>query len=346
MKVALISGITGQDGSYLAEHLLSKGYEVHGIVRHASTPNFKRIAHLLNNDANRQRFQIHDGDLLEPISLMNILRRIEPNEIYNLAAQSHVKYSYEVPSYTAQVNGIGVLNFLEALRTLEMFEKTRFFQASTSELFANSNESLDEHSPIAPNTPYGVSKLFGFWTTKQFRDNFAAFASNAFMFSHESPRRGENFVSKKIVTGVASLISGHDSPIRLGNLNAVRDWGHALDYVRAMHLILNHDHPDDFVISTGFLHTLREFIEKAFQFCDIEIVWTGLNSDEKGIDRRTGRVLVEIDTKYLRPNKEYVRKGNSKKAREELGWSPERSFIDIVSEMMKEELASTKKVNL
>ncbi len=342
-KRALITGITGQDGSYLAEYLLELGYEVHGFVRHSSVRNNLRIAHLQQNKDFKEVFKLHDGDLTDPISILEVITNVEPDEIYNLAAQSHVKVSYSVPEFTSNVNAIGPLRILETMRILDLADKTRFYQASTSELFGESTSGIyDENTHLAPNTPYGISKLYAYWATRHFRETFGMFASNGFLFSHESPRRGENFVSRKIVQAVARIAQGSPEPLKLGNISAERDWGHARDYVRGIHAIVNHSVSDDFVLATGEIHSLKEFVELAFMAADISIDWTGEGLDLKAIDRANSQTVLEIDKLYFRPNVERVRKGDATKAIKELDWVPRYSFKALVEEMMESELKAAR----
>lgn len=342
-KRALITGITGQDGSYLAEYLLELGYEVHGFVRHSSVRNNLRIAHLQQNKDFKEVFKLHDGDLTDPISILEVIANVEPDEIYNLAAQSHVKVSYSVPEFTSNVNAIGPLRILETMRILELANKTRFYQASTSELFGESKSGIyDENTHLAPNTPYGISKLYAYWATRHFRETFGMFASNGFLFSHESPRRGENFVSRKIVQAVARIAQGSPEPLKLGNISAERDWGHARDYVRGIHAIVNHSVSDDFVLATGEIHSLKEFVELAFMAADISIDWKGEGLDLKAIDRANSQTVLEIDKLYFRPNVERVRKGDATKAIKELDWVPRYSFKALVEEMVESELKAAR----
>jgi GDPmannose 4,6-dehydratase len=338
-KNALITGITGQDGSYLAEHLLDMGYTVHGLIRHSSVRNNQRISHIQGNQEFRERFFLHDGDLTDPMSILEVITKVDPIEIYNLAAQSHVKISYSVPEFTTNVNAIGPLRILEVIRILGLRNKIKFYQASTSELFGeNESGEYDESASLAPNTPYGISKLYAYWATRHYRDTFGIFASNGFLFSHESPRRGENFVSKKIVTSVAKIANGSKVALRLGNIEAQRDWGHAKDYVRGIQSILSHSTSEDFVLATGETHSLREFVEKAFKIAEIDIEWIGSGLDEKAISKKDGSIVLEIDQLYFRPNIERVRRGNASKAKELLDWMPNYSFDNLVTEMVESEI--------
>ncbi|MBQ2831605.1 GDP-mannose 4,6-dehydratase [Methanobrevibacter sp.] len=345
MKKALITGITGQDGSYLAEFLLNKNYEVHGILRRSSSFNTGRIEHLymedLVEDMHKARnFHLHYGDITDSTNVISLIQEIRPDEIYNLAAQSHVKVSFETPEYTAQVDAVGTLRILEAVRLLSLENKTKIYQASTSELYGLVQEiPQNENTPFYPRSPYGVAKLYGFWITKNYREAYDIFASNGILFNHESPRRGETFVTRKITLAVARIKLGKQKKLYLGNLNAKRDWGHAKDYVECMWLILQNDNPDDFVIATGEMHTVREFCELAFKEVGINIRWEGEGIDEKGIDVETGNVLVEVDPKYFRPAEVDQLLGDPTKAMEILGWNPtQTSFETLVKEMVKSDL--------
>ncbi len=350
MKKALITGITGQDGSYLAEFLLNKGYEVHGILRRSSSFNTGRIEHLymddLVEDMHKSRnFQLHYGDLTDSTNIIALIQKIQPDEIYNLAAQSHVKVSFETPEYTAQVDALGTLRILEAVRLLGLENKTKIYQASTSELYGLVQEvPQSETTPFYPRSPYGVAKLYGFWITKNYREAYDIFASNGILFNHESPRRGETFVTRKITLAAARIKLGVQKKLYLGNLNAKRDWGHAKDYVECMWLILQNDKPDDFVIATGEMHTVREFCELAFKEVGVELKWEGEGIDEKGIDINSGRVLIEVDPQYFRPTEVDQLLGDPTKAIEKLGWNPTQTpFETLVKEMVQEDLKFVKK---
>lgn len=350
MKKALITGITGQDGSYLAEFLLDKGYEVHGILRRSSSFNTGRIEHLylddLVEDMHKSRhFQLHYGDLTDSTNVIALIQKIQPDEIYNLAAQSHVKVSFETPEYTAQVDALGTLRILEAVRLLGLENKTKIYQASTSELYGLVQEvPQSETTPFYPRSPYGVAKLYGFWITKNYREAYDIFASNGILFNHESPRRGETFVTRKITLAVARIKLGKQKKLYLGNLNAKRDWGHAKDYVECMWLILQNEEPDDFVIATGEMHTVREFCELAFKEVGIELKWEGEGINEKGIDMDSGSVLIEVDPQYFRPTEVDQLLGNPAKAIEKLGWNPTQTpFETLVKEMVQEDLKLIKK---
>jgi GDPmannose 4,6-dehydratase len=342
MKKALITGITGQDGSYLAEFLLNKNYEVHGIIRRSSSFNTGRIEHLymddLIEDMHKSRnFHLHYGDMSDSNSLISLIQKILPDEIYNLAAQSHVKVSFETPEYTANIDALGTLRVLEAVRILGLEKSTKIYQASSSELYGLVQEiPQKETTPFYPRSPYGVAKLYGFWITKNYRESYGMFASNGILFNHESPRRGESFVTRKITLAVARIAQGKQKKLYLGNLNAKRDWGHARDYVECMWLILQHDKPDDFVIATGKMHTVKEFCSLAFKEVGINILWKGEGLEEKGIDQNTQKVIVEIDPQYFRPSEVDQLCGDPTKAKNLLGWNPNKTpFRDIIQEMVK-----------
>lgn len=333
-KVALITGITGQDGSFLAEFLLDKGYEVHGIIRRSSSFNTGRIEHLYFDewvrDMKRKRLiNLHYGDMTDSSSLIRIIQELQPDEIYNLAAQSHVKVSFEVPEYTADTDAVGTLRLLEAVRMLGLGGKTRIYQASTSELFGQVQEIPQrETTPFYPRSPYGCAKLYGFWITKNYRESYGMYAVNGILFNHESERRGETFVTRKITLAVARIAAGLQDKLYLGNLNARRDWGYARDYVECMWLMLQQDTPDDFVIATGEYHSVREFTELAFRRAGIALRWEGSGIDEKGIDEADGRVLVEVDPKYFRPCEVEQLLGDPTKARTVLGWNPRKTTFE------------------
>ena len=342
-KVALITGITGQDGSYLAELLLEKGYEVHGIIRRASTFNTKRIDHLYQDPHEENvRLFLHYGDITDSSNLNRLIEKIRPNEIYNLAAQSHVAVSFEVPEYTAETTGIGTLRLLDAIR--ESGVKCKFYQASTSELFGGLPDTApqSEKTPFYPKSPYGVAKLYSYWITVNYRESYDIFACNGILFNHESPRRGETFVTRKITRAAAAIHLGMQDKLYLGNLDAKRDWGHAKDYVEGMWRILQQDKPQDYVLAMNETHTVREFVELAFAELGYEIEWQGSGVDEKGIDKNTGRVLVEVDPRYFRPAEVELLWGDSTKARTELGWEPKYSFMDLVKEMVQSDLEEMK----
>ncbi len=337
-KVALILGITGQDGSYLTEFLLEKGYEVHGIKRRSSSFNTSRIDHVYKDPHERvsgRGLVLHYGDITDAANMIYLIAKIKPDEIYNLAAQSHVLVSFELPYYTAQVDGLGTLNVLEAIRSLGWEHQVKFYQASTSELYGKVQEiPQSELTPFYPRSPYGVAKLYGFWITKNYREAYGMFACNGILFNHESPRRGETFVTRKITRAVARIALGYDEILYLGNLDARRDWGHARDYIEAMWLMLQQDEPDDFVIASGHMHSVREFVQCAFHEIGITIAWRGSGLEEEGCDAKTGKVWVKIDPRYLRPSEVELLIGNASKARDILGWEPKISFCELVQEMV------------
>ena len=344
-KVALITGITGQDGSFLAEFLLEKGYEVHGVIRRSSSFNTGRIEHLYFDewvrDMKQQRsINLHYGDMTDSSSLIRIIQMTQPDEIYNLAAQSHVKVSFDVPEYTAEADATGTLRLLEAVRILGLERKTRIYQASTSELFGLVQETPQrETTPFYPRSPYGVAKLYGYWITKNYRESYGMFAVNGILFNHESERRGENFVTRKITLAAARIAAGLQDKLYLGNLDALRDWGYARDYVECMWLMLQHEQPEDFVIATGEQHSVREFTERAFAHVGIELRWQGEGVEEQGIDQATGRVLVEVDPKYFRPAEVETLLGDPTKAKTLLGWNPQKtSFEELVRLMVEHDV--------
>ena len=345
-KVALITGVTGQDGSFLAEFLIEKGYEVHGIIRRSSSFNTERIEHLYFEewvrDMKRGRaLNLHYGDMTDSSSLIRIIQQTQPDEIYNLAAQSHVKVSFDVPEYTAETDATGTLRLLEAVRILGLEKKTKIYQASTSELFGLVQEIPQrETTPFYPRSPYGVAKLYGFWITKNYRESYGMFAVNGILFNHESERRGETFVTRKITLAAARIAAGEQDKLYLGNLSALRDWGYARDYVECMWLMLQHDTPEDFVIATGEQHSVREFTERAFHEVGIDLRWEGEGVEERGIDIETGRVLVEVDPKYFRPAEVETLLGDPTKAKELLGWNPSKtSFKELVRIMVRHDVA-------
>lgn len=342
MKTALITGITGQDGSYLAEFLLEKGYAVHGIVRRASISNTSRIDHLLAN----KRITLHDGDLTDSSSLIRIINLVKPDEIYNLAAQSHVQVSFDVPEYSGDVDALGVLRILEAVRILGMTKTCRIYQASTSELYGKVEEVPQrETTPFHPYSPYAVAKQYGFWITKEYREAYGMFAVNGILFNHESERRGENFVTRKITMAVSRIACGLQDHLELGNMDSLRDWGYAKDYVECMWLILQHDVPEDFVIATGEMHTVREFATLAFKEAGIELRWEGEGVNEKGIDVATGKALVEVDPKYFRPSEVEQLLGDPTKAKTLLNWNPRKtSFEELVSIMVRHDMEKVKRM--
>ena len=332
MKIALITGITGQDGSYLAELLLKKGYEVHGIVRRASLINTHRIDHIYN------KINLHYGDLTDATSLISIIKKVQPDEIYNLGAQSHVKVSFELPEYTGQVDALGTLRVLEAVRLLGMEEKTRIYQASTSELYGLVQETpQSETTPFHPRSPYGVAKLYGYWIVKNYREAYGMHCSSGILFNHESPRRGETFVTRKIVRGLKAISEDKQVLLKLGNLDARRDWGHAKDYARAMWLMLQQDTPDDYVIATGHQFSVRTFVEKCAPYFGYNIEWYGKGEDEIGIDRKTKKTIIQVDSRYYRPAEVETLLGDATKAKEKLEWEPEITFDELVRDMCENE---------
>jgi GDPmannose 4,6-dehydratase len=348
-KVALITGITGQDGSYLAEFLLDKGYTVHGIIRRSSSFNTGRIEHLYLDELildqhNQKRLILHYGDLTDSSNLIRLLSEIQPDEIYNLGAMSHVKVSFEVPEYTANTDGLGVLRMLEAIRFLKMEHKTKFYQASTSELYGKVVEvPQDENTPFYPRSPYGTAKLYAYWIVKNYREAYNLFAVNGILFNHESERRGETFVSRKITMAVARISKGLQKKLYLGNLDALRDWGYAKDYVEGMWLMLQQDVPDDYVLATGEMHSVKEFVEKAFLVAGISIQWQGEGINQKGLNASNKEVLVEVDPTYFRPNEVEQLLGNPNKAETKLGWNPRKtSFDDLVRLMVEFDISEAK----
>jgi len=329
-KTALITGITGQDGSYLAELLLAKGYMVHGIIRRSSSINTERIDHLYNNP----NLKLHYGDVTDSLTLMNVLKKYNPDEVYNLAAQSHVRVSFETPEYTAMVDGLGTLKLLESIRLLNMDKTCRFYQASTSEMFGLVQEiPQKETTPFYPRSPYGVAKVYAYWITKNYRESYGMYACSGILFNHESPRRGFNFVTKKITNALRDIQAGKQDCLHLGNLTALRDWGHAKDFVEAMWLMLQQDAPDDFVIATGKQYSVKQFVEKCASYFNMEIQWQGQGLDEIGIDIKTGKTVVRVDEKYFRPAEVQSLLGDASKARTELGWKPNYTFDMLVHEM-------------
>ena len=341
-KIAIITGITGQDGSYLAEFLIEKGYDVHGIIRRSSSFNTERIEHLyieelIEDLKSKRKLQLHYGDMTDSSNLIRLIQTIKPTEIYNLAAQSHVKVSFDLPEYTAETDGIGTLRILEAIRICGLEKSCKIYQASTSELYGKVQDiPQKETTPFYPRSPYGVAKIYAYWITKNYREAYGMFAVNGILFNHESERRGETFVTRKISLAAARIAKGVQSKLYLGNLDAKRDWGYAKDYVKCMWLMLQHDSPEDFVIATGEQHTVREFVEKAFNVLDIRITWKGKGVQEKGIDSKTGKVIIEIDPKYYRPTEVETLLGDPTKAKKILGWNPnETSFDELVKIMVK-----------
>jgi GDPmannose 4,6-dehydratase len=328
MKKALISGIAGQDGSYLAEFLLERGYEVHGIIRRASQINTQRIDHIYN------RIKLHYGDLTDSTNLVRVIQQVQPDEIYNLGAQSHVKVSFEMPEYTADVDAVGTLRVLEAVRLLGMEDKVRIYQASTSELYGLVQEiPQKETTPFYPRSPYGVAKLYAYWITKNYRESYGMYACTGILFNHESPRRGETFVTRKITRALSRISTGQQSILELGNLNAKRDWGHAKDYVEAMWLMLQQETPEDYVIATGEQYSVREFVEKAALYFGMQITWRGDGLDEIGYDVFTGKEVIKVNPKYFRPAEVETLLGDASKAKEKLGWEPKITFDQLIEDM-------------
>ncbi len=342
MKKALITGITGQDGSYLAEFLLEKGYEVHGIVRRVSVPTTGRIEHLLKNNS----IKIHEGDLSDSISILRIVKEVEPDEIYNLAAQSHVQVSFDAAEYTGDIDALGVLRILEAVRTLGLTKKTKVYQASTSELYGKVEACpQNEETPFHPYSPYAIAKQYGYWMIKEYREAYGMFACNGILFNHESERRGENFVTRKITLAVAKIANGLQDHLELGNLDSLRDWGYAKDYVECMWLMLQHNKPDDYVIATGVQHTVREFVEYAFKNVGIVLEWKGKGIDEKGYDKKTGKMLVCVNKQWYRPTDVVNLWGDPSKAKKVLGWNPNKtSCEDLCRIMVENDLKLVKKL--
>ncbi|MGV7220593.1 MAG: GDP-mannose 4,6-dehydratase [Nitrospinales bacterium] len=340
MKKALITGITGQDGSYLAELLLDKKYEVHGIVRRSSSFNRGRIEHLYQNPHSpSNNFHLHYGDVTDSLALSRIMSKIRPDEVYNLAAQSHVAVSFETPEYTGEVDALGALRLLDLIKLLDMKDSCRFYQASTSELFGNAKQvPQNEGTPFQPRSPYGAAKLYAHWITVNYREAYGLFACSGILFNHESPRRGENFVTRKVTLSIANILKGTLDKLYLGNLDAKRDWGYAQDYIEAMWMMLQQDVPEDYVIATGKQYSIRYLVEEAFKLCGIQIQWQGEGINEKGMDKATGRILVEIDAKYFRPAEVENLLGDASKAKEDLGWAPKTSFKELVRMMLEADL--------
>ncbi|MFW6015403.1 MAG: GDP-mannose 4,6-dehydratase [bacterium] len=346
-KKALITGITGQDGSYLAEFLLDKGYEVHGIIRRASTFNTSRIDHLYKDPhLDNVRLFLHYGDLADSSNLNRLIEKINPDEIYNLAAQSHVKVSFEVPEYTADVTGMGTLRILDAIK--ETGINTKFYQASTSELFGGLPETApqNENTEFYPKSPYGVAKLYSYWITVNYRESYDLFACNGILFNHESPRRGETFVTRKITRAVANIVKGNQDKLYLGNMDAKRDWGFARDYIEGMWLMLQQENPRDYVLATNETHTVREFCEIAFAHAGFDIKWQGSGLDEKGIDKKTGKALIEIDPQYFRPAEVDLLWGDASKAKKDLGWEPKVNFEGLVKMMVDADLNGEESIEI
>ena len=350
VKKALITGVTGQDGSYLAELLLEKGYEVHGIIRRSSSYNQERLEDLLTEEEakallNNSNFHLHYGDVTDALNITRIIGDIQPDEIYNLAAQSHVRVSFDMPGYTLDVDAKGTLNILEAVRILGLTEKTRVYQASTSELYGKVQEvPQKETTPFYPRSPYGVAKIYGFWITKNYRESYNMFAVNGILFNHESERRGETFVTRKISLAAARIAQGKQKKLTLGNLDSLRDWGYAKDYVECMWLILQHAKPEDFVIATGEMHTVREFVEYAFKHVDIDIEWIGKGKEERGINKSNGEIVVEVDPKFFRPAEVDQLLGDPTKSKTLLGWNPTKTpFEELVRIMVEADMKKVEK---
>jgi len=335
MKKALITGITGQDGSYLAEFLLEKGYEVHGIIRRSSSFNTGRIDHILKDSHEKDvKLFLHYGDLSDGSNISKLLREIKPDEIYNLGAQSHVRVSFDIPEYTADVDGIGTLRILDAIKDSGV--KTKFYQASSSELFGKVRETPQkETTPFYPRSPYGCAKIYAFWITKNYRESYKIFACNGILFNHESPRRGETFVTRKITRGLSRIKKGLEKKLYLGNLDAKRDWGYAKDYVEGMWMMLQQKKPDDYILATGETHTVREFLEKSAMLLKFDIIWKGKGLNEKGVDKKTGKTIIEIDERYFRPAEVDFLIGDATKAKKKLGWEPKVKFDELVKIMIE-----------
>jgi len=338
MKKALITGITGQDGSYLTELLLEKGYEVHGIIRRSSSFNTGRIDHIYKDPhQSGNRLFLHFGDITDSSSISRIIEKIQPNEIYNLAAQSHVRVSFDIPEYTAETTALGTLRILDAIKESKI--KTKFYQASSSEMFGKVQEvPQNENTPFYPRSPYGVAKLYAHWITKNYRESYNLFAVSGILFNHESPRRGSTFVTKKIIEALVKIKNGQQDKLYLGNLDAKRDWGYAKDYVYGVWLMLQQEKPDDYILATGENHSVREFIEITAKFLDMEILWQGQGLDEKGIDKKTKKIIIKIDPEYFRPAEVDVLLGDYSKAKKILGWEPKTKFKDLIKIMIDEEL--------
>lgn len=344
MRIAFITGITGQDGSYLAELLLEKGYIVHGLIRRSSSVNVFRIAHLCENEKLKNRFYLHEGDLCDTNNLKWIIKNIQPEEVYNLGAMTHVKTSFEMPEYTADVDGIGTLRLLESIR--QSHPKAKFYQASTSELFGKAQEiPQTERTPFYPRSPYGIAKLYAYWSVINYREAYNLYACNGILFNHESPRRGENFVTRKITLGVAKIKNGLQEKLVLGNLDAKRDWGYAKDYVEGMWLMLQQKAPDDFILATGRTATVREFVEISFAQIGVIIIWKGTGVKEKGIDEKTGRVVVEISSEFFRPSEVELLIGDASKAKNKLHWTPKTSLEELIQLMVHHDLALVENKN-
>ncbi len=339
MKKALITGVTGQDGSYLAEFLHKKGYEVHGVIRRSSSFNTWRVNHMYKDPHERDHFILHYGDLTDSTNIIRLIKQIKPDEIYNLGAQSHVMVSFETAEYTANSDALGVLRILEAVRLLDMTKKVKIYQASTSELFGKVVETPQtEKTPFYPRSPYGAAKLYAYWIIKNYREAYEMFACNGILFNHESPRRGQTFVTRKITMGLSRIKLGMQDKLYLGNIDSKRDWGYAPEYVESMWMMLQQEKPDDYVIATGETHTVREFIEESCKVLDMDLEWKGKGVDEKGIDRKTGKTIIEIDQRYFRPTEVDILLGDASKAEKILGWKPKTKFKDLVKIMIDADL--------
>jgi len=347
-KIALITGITGQDGSYLAEFLLDKDYEVHGIKRRSSSLNTNRIDHLYQDPHESDRkFVLHYGDLTDSLTLVNIMKKVQPDEVYNLGAQSHVAVSFETPVFTGDAVGLGALRILEAIRITGLEKKTRFYQASSSELYGKALESpQNENTPFYPRSPYAIAKLYAYWITVNYREAYGMYACNGILFNHESPVRGETFVTRKITRALARISLGTQNQLFLGNLDAKRDWGHAKDYVEMQWLMLQQDEPDDYCVATGVQYSVRNFVEHAWNFLDKKIIWKGTGIDEKGYDSESGKLIVAVDSRYFRPSEVETLIGDTTKAQEKLGWKPKISFKEMVNEMMMVDINIAKRDEL
>ncbi len=341
-KTALITGVTGQDGSYLTDFLIKKNYKIIGVKRRSSSFNTKRIDHIYNDVKQSKNFKPYYGDLTDSSNLLRIIQSTQPDEIYNLGAQSHVHTSFEIPEYSANADALGTLRILEAIRILKLQKKTKFYQASTSEIFGNTDIPQNEKTPFRPRSPYAISKLYAYWTTVNYREAYNIFAVNGILFNHEGPRRGETFVSRKITRAVCEIYRNKRSFFTLGNLNAKRDWGYAKDYVKSMWLMLQAKKPSDYVIATGKSHTVKEFVQEAFKYVDIKIIWKGKGLKEVGYNKKNGKILVKVDPIYFRPTDVHELRGDASKARRELNWKPTVKFRDLVREMMISDLKGIK----
>ena len=341
-KKALITGITGQDGSHLCDFLMEKGYKIIGLKRRSSSFNTKRIDHIYNDISQTKNFTPYYGDLTDSSNILRVIQSTRPDEIYNLAAQSHVHTSFEIPEYSANADALGTLRILEAIRVLKLQKKTKFYQASTSEIFGNTEIPQSEKTPFRPRSPYAIAKLYAYWTTVNYREAYKIFAVNGILFNHEGPRRGETFVSRKVTRAVAEIYHKKRKFFTLGNLNAKRDWGSAKDYVKSMWLMLKAKKPSDYVIATGKSYTVKKFVEEAFKYIGVKISWKGKGINEVGIDKKTGQIYVKVDPKYFRPTEVFELRGDSSKAKRELKWKPSTNFKELVAEMMEHDLNEIK----